>query len=490
MANPTSADVIVVGAGNAALIAALSAHETGARVIVLEKAPKELRGGNSYFTGGGFNFAYRPEDAIELLADASQAEREGIEWEAYTADQYYNDLMRITEVCVNSELAELVALESLPTVKWMKAQGIRWETHHQVDVSALRNGKIHVGKGNAWYRVQGGGVGLVNALFELLERRNIGVMYGTKAVKLLLNQQGQVCGVTAKDKDGFRDIQGRAVILACGSYEANREMRLRYLGPDWEMVPIRGSRFNTGDGLRMALEIGAQAAGHWGGCHAAQVDLDAPDIADPAETDNTTRSGYQMGVIVNVAGKRFVDEGEDLRPYTYTKFAHEVLRQPQRMAVQIMDAKMFPHLSSRYTKGRYLWADSIGELAEKLDINVASLVKTVNEFNAAVQPGIWDLTAKDGKQAIGVFPPKSNWAIELDTPPFYAFPTKAAITFAYGGLKINRRGQVMDNEDEIIPGLYAAGEMVGFWHYRYMGGSGLMVGAVTGRIAGRESGGE
>jgi tricarballylate dehydrogenase len=160
------------------------------------------------------------------------------------------------------------------------------------------------------------------------------------------------------------------------------------------------------------------------------------------------------------------------------------------MAVQIMDAKMFPHLSSRYIKGRYLSAQSIGELAEKLEINVASLVKTVNEFNASVQPGIWDLTAKDGKQAIGLSPPKSNWAIELDKPPFYAFPTKAAITFAYAGLKINRRGQVMDNEDEIIPGLYAAGEMVGFWHYRYMGGSGLMVGAVTGRIAGRESGGE
>jgi tricarballylate dehydrogenase len=196
-----------------------------------------------------------------------------------------------------------------------------------------------------------------------------------------------------------------------------------------------------------------------------------------------------MGIIVNVDGKRFVDEGEDWRPFTYTKFAHEVIRQPQRMAFQVIDSKMLSFLSGRYNRGSQVKAESIEELAEKLEITVDSFVHTVKEFNASIQPGVWDLSVKDGKKASGISPQKSNWAIELAAPPFYAFPTKAAITFTFGGLKINRKAQVIDNEGEVIQGLFAAGEMVGFWHYKYMGGTGLMVGAVTGRIAGKEAGG-
>ncbi len=481
-------DVVVVGAGNAGLLAALSASESGARVLVLEKAPRELRGGNSYFTGAGFRFSYQAGDAHQFLPDVLESEREAIEWEGYTDDQFYSEIMHISEGRVDPELAALVVKESLPTIRWMKAQGLQWEFRRE-DATALREGKIHVGASVPWLRVQNRGVGLVNTLFEMLERKNIPVRYGTKAVKLLQDKRGRVCGVTVKDREGFQDVRAKTVILACGGFEANREMRLKYLGPDWEAIPIRGTRYNTGDGLRMALEVGAQAAGHWAGCHAAQVDISAPDIADPARTDESTRSGYQMGIIVNVDGKRFVDEGEDWRPLTYTKFAHQVIRQPQRMAFQIIDSKMFPYLSGRYNRGTHVQAQSIEELAEKSEIHVDSFVQTVKEFNDAVQPGVWDLATKDGKKAAGISPPKSNWAIKLDTPPFYAFPTKAAITFTYGGLKINSRGQVKDNEGEIIQGLYAAGEMVGFWHYRYMGGTGLMVGAVTGRIAGKEAGG-
>jgi tricarballylate dehydrogenase len=216
--------------------------------------------------------------------------------------------------------------------------------------------------------------------------------------------------------------------------------------------------------------------------------VDAPEIADPATTDESTRSGYQMGIIVNANGKRFLDEGEDWRPFTYTKFARQVIQQPQRMAFQVIDSKMFAYLSGRYNRGSQVKAQSFEELAKGLEVDVDSFVQTVKEFNASVQPGIWDLAIKDGKKAVGISPPKSNWAMQIDTPPFYAFPTKAAITFTFGGLKINTKGQVIDNEGEVIHGLFAAGEMVGFWHYRYMGGTGLMVGAVTGRIAGREAG--
>jgi tricarballylate dehydrogenase len=477
-------DVVVVGAGNAGLLAALSAYETGARVLVLEKAPRELRGGNSYFTGAGFRFSYRAEDAPQLLSDVPESERETIEWEGYTDDQYYSDIMDISEGRIDPELATLVIKESLPTIRWMKSQGLRWEFRRE-DAMALRNGKIYVGSRVPWLRVKNRGVGLVNALFEILEKKNIPVSYGTKAVRLLQDKRGRVCGVTVKQKEGFQDLEAKSVILACGGFEANQEMRLKYLGSEWEAIAIRGTRYNTGDGLRMGLDIGARPAGHWGGCHAAQVDIEAPDIADLAITDESTRSGYQMGIIVNVDGKRFVDEGEDWRPFTYTKFAHQVMRQPQRMAFQIIDSKMFAYLSGRYNRGTHVKAESFEELAEKLEINVDSFVQGVKEFNAAVQPGAWDLSIKDGKKAAGISPQKSNWAIELDTPPFYAFPTKAAITFTFGGLKINSKGQVMDNEGEVVQGLFAAGEMVGFWHHRYMGGTGLMVGAVTGRVAGK-----
>ncbi len=489
MAIAKSNDVIVVGGGNAALLAALSARETGAKVLVLEKAPQESRGGNSYFAGAGFRFAYRPEDAPELIADISESEREAMEWEGYTPDQYYTDLMKVTGGRVIPELAELVVNESLSTIRWMKRQGLKWEFRPE-DATDRKNGKIHIGAAIPWLRVKNRGVGLINMLFELLKEKDIPVMYGTKAVKLLLNKRGQVCGLTVKDKKGFRDIRGKAVVLACGGFEANREMRLKYLGPDWESVPIRGTRYNTGDGLRMALEIGAQTAGHWAGCHAAQVDINAAEIPDLGNTDESTRSGYQMGIIVNIHGRRFVDEGEEWRPFTYTKFAREVNRQPQGVAFQVTDSKMVPHLSGRYNRGTSVSADTMKELAEKLEIDVDAFVKTVNDFNSAVQPGVWDLTTKDGKRAIGISPPKSNWAIELDSSPFTAFPTKPAITFTFGGLKVNRRCQVLDNEEEVIPGLYTAGEMVGFWHQIYMGGSGLMVGAVSGHVAGREAGGE
>jgi tricarballylate dehydrogenase len=480
-------DVVVVGAGNAALLAALSAHETGAKVLVLEKAPRELRGGNSYFTGAGFRFSYRAEDAPQLLSDVPESEREAIEWEGYTDDQYYGDIMDISEGRIDPELATLVVKESLPTIKWMKSQGLQWEFRRE-DAMALKNGKIYVGSRVPWFRVKNRGVGLVNALFAILEKKGIPISYGTKAVRLLQDKKGRVCGVTVKHRDGFQDVEARSIVLACGGFEANQEMRLKYLGSEWETIPIRGTRFNTGDGLRMGLDVGARPAGHWGGCHAAQVDIDASDIADLGATDESTRSGYQMGIIVNVDGRRFLDEGEDWRPFTYTKFAHEVIRQPQRMAFQVIDSKMFPFLSGRYNRGTHVRAQSIEELGEKLELNVDSFVHTVKQFNASIQPGIWDLSIKDGKKASGISPQKSNWAIELDAPPFYAFPTKAAITFTFGGLKINKRGQVIDNEGEVIPGLFAAGEMVGFWHYRYMGGTGLMVGAVTGRIAGREAG--
>ncbi|MBI4526943.1 MAG: FAD-dependent tricarballylate dehydrogenase TcuA [Deltaproteobacteria bacterium] len=489
MAVGKNRDVIIVGSGNSGSLAALATQEVGARVLILEKAPKERRGGNTHFTGGSYRFAYKPDEVRGIIPDLSESELNSMEFEGLSQDQFYGHIMRITEGRANPEMVELLVKESQPTIKWMTAQGAQWEFRPE-DAAALKHGKIHVGSGVQWLRAKNRGEGLSKNLFSILEKRGIPVLYGTKVVKLLQDRRGRVCGVTVKNEEGFEDIEGKAVILACGSFEANREMRLKYLGAEWETMPIRGTRYNTGDGLRMALEIGAQTAGHWAGCHAAQVDVGAPEFPEMTRTDDTTRSGYQMGIIVNVHGKRFVDEGEDWRPFTYTKFAHEIMRQPQRMAFQVIDSKMVDHLSGRYNKGIQVKADTIEELAQKLEIDVDSLVQTVKEFNAGVQTGTWDLTTKDGKRAVGISPPKSNWAIEIDRPPFYAFPTKAALTYTFGGLKTNRKCQVLDNEDNVVPGLYAAGERVGFWHFRYMGGSGLMLGAVTGKIAGAQAGAE
>ncbi|MFC1986992.1 FAD-dependent tricarballylate dehydrogenase TcuA [Chloroflexota bacterium] len=477
-------DVIVVGAGNAALVTALSAHEAGARVLVLEKAPKTMRGGSTYLTGGGFRFVHNGMETIrDLVPDLSEDELRRWQVFPYSADEYYNDFMRVTDGLANPELIEVLVAESNPTVRWMVGQGLKLEIRS--------SGVLHIGerlvrqKGSQPLEAKGGGAGLEDMYFDIAEQKGIEIRYQTKATKLMVNSSGVVCGVTIKDKEGFHDIGSKAVVLACGGFEANPEMRAKYLGNKWDTVKIRGTKYDTGDGHIMAMQIGAQPTGQWTGCHATNIDAEAPDIADRATGDKTSRTDYQYSIIVNSLGKRFVDEGEDIRHFTYAKLGRNVLAQPQGIAFQIFDSKVKHLLQSRYATGRCVTADSIEELAENLEIDSESLTNTLKEFNAAVQKGSFDPTIKDGKGTVGISPPKTNWAQELDSPPFEAYPVMCAITFTFGGLKINRRAQVLDTEDEIIPGLYAAGEIVGGLFYNnYPGGTGIMAGAVFGRIAG------
>jgi tricarballylate dehydrogenase len=269
-------------------------------------------------------------------------------------------------------------------------------------------------------------------------------------------------------------------------------MRTRYLGAGWELAKVRGTRFNTGDGIRMALDAGAMPYGHWSGCHAVAWDLNAPPYGNRGIGDLYQKHSYPFGIVVNVDGERFVDEGADFRNYTYARYGREILRQPQRAAFQIFDAKVTHLLRDEYripqvTKAQ---ADTIEGLAGALGVDVGGLARTVHAFNAAVQPGEFDPAQLDGKCTEGIAPPKSNWAMALDTPPYAGYAVTCGITFTFGGLHIDAEARVLDEEERPIVGLYAAGELVGgLFYHNYAGGSGLMAGAVFGRIAGARAAG-
>ena len=482
-------DVVVVGAGNAALTAALAAASEGAKVAILEKAPEHLRGGNSYFTGGLFRFAYNGiEDISELLPAITSDEKENIDVGSYKESEFYSDVMRVTEGLSDPSLLQTLTSKSFPTMLWMKDQGVPWILAYG------RQAFEHEGKQRFWggliVEAVGGGKGLSDRLFELVERNEIEVFYQTSGTKLSVNQSGSVDGITVKSESGYEDISCKSIVLACGGFEANSEMRTRYLGPGWELAKVRGTQYNTGDGINMALDIGAQSHGHWSGCHAVAWDLNAPAHGDRNVADLFQKHSYPFGLIVNVDGKRFVDEGADLRNYTYAKYGREILKQPQRVAFQLFDQKTKHLLRDEYfiPQMTMVEANTIEELAIGLDINPEELQKTIETYNESVQEGDFNPTALDGKHTKGIFPPKSNWAQEMDSPPYLGYAVTCGITFTFGGLKIDSNTQVQDNSDMPIPGLFAAGELTGGLFYNnYPGGSGLMSGAVFGKIAGKEA---
>jgi tricarballylate dehydrogenase len=307
-------------------------------------------------------------------------------------------------------------------------------------------------------------------------------LYEARATGFLKNATGAVSGVTLQTREATREIKAAAVVLAAGGFEANPEMRARYLGTGWDLVKVRGSRYNFGESLNFALASGAQPTGHWSGCHAVLVDAEAPDV----EAAYEHRYSYPYGIMVDINGKRFVDEGEDFFSYTYAKCGREVLRLPWRTAYQIFDSKTRPLLRSEYNRGSHVSADSIEALAKKLPgLDWENVVKTVADFNGAVNDVPFDPAKRDGKSTAGLTPVKSNWAQRFDTPPYYAFPVTCGITFTFGGIGITEKAEVLDTSGNVMSGLFAAGEITGgsFYH-NYPGGSGLMKGAVFGKLAG------
>ena len=485
----TQYDVVIVGAGNAALSAAIAAREQGAGVLVLERAPDYFRGGNTYFTGGIIRCAYEGIDDIRaLIPDMSPEEERAIDVGRYSQEDFYSDLMRVTDGLSDPELAELLVSQSHPTLVWMQEKGVRFVL--SLGRQAFKVGDKYRFWGGLVVESVGAGKGLSDQQFEVAERMGVEIRYQYRGINLLQDGMGRVSGIRAQGPDGFQDIPAKTVVLCCGGFEANAEMRARYLGPGWELAKVRGIPYNTGDGIRMALDIGAQPCGHWSSCHAVAWDLNAPPYGDRSVTELYQKHSYPFGIIVDIEGGRFVDEGADFRNYTYVTYGREILRQPHGVAFQIFDDKVKHLLREEYRIPQVTMAtaETVGELAERLDISRDGLAETVREFNSAVQEGKYDPTVLDGKGTVGISPPKSNWALPIDSPPFLGYAVTCGISFTFGGLKINRRAQVQDSEDRPIPGLYAAGELVGgLFYYNYPGGAGLAAGAVFGKIAGESA---
>jgi len=298
-------DVVVVGAGNAAFCAALAAREKGAKVLMLERAPKDESGGNSRFTAGAIRCVYNGVDDLKaLMPDLTPEEISRTDFGTYTRDQYFDDMFRVTEYRTDPELCERLVTRSYDTVQWLRRKGMRFAPIYGRQ-AYLVDGRFKFWGGltiEAW----GGGPGLVDQHTTIAERQGIDIRYGARAVSLVYDGHA-VKGVRVKSNGEFADIAARSVVLACGGFEANTEWRTRYLGPGWELAKVRGPRFNTGDGIRMALEIGASSYGNWSGAHAVGWDYNAPEFGDLTVGDNFQKHSYPWGIMVNAAGRRFVD---------------------------------------------------------------------------------------------------------------------------------------------------------------------------------------
>ena len=483
-------DVIVVGGGNAALCAALSAREHCQRVLVLERAPEAEAGGNSRFTAGAMRVAYDGVgDLRTLMPDLTDDEVARTDFGAYTTGQYLDDMARVTQFRCDPDLTEILVKQSFDTLMWMREKGVRFVPIYGRQAFKF-DGRFKFWGGltvEAW----GGGPGLVDALTKTANLAGIDIWYSARAVELMHDDDG-VHGVRVKRDGGSIEMRGRAVVLAGGGFQANAEWRARYLGPNWELAKVRGTRFNTGDVIRMALDIGASPAGNWSGCHAVGWDRNAPEFGDLAVGDAFQKHSYPWGIMLNAEGRRFVDEGADFRNYTYAKYGRVILNQPGQFAWQVFDKKVLHLLRDEYRIKQVtrVSANSLEELVTKLDdVNAVAALAEIRAYNQSVMREVaFDPNVKDGRGTRGLEIPKSNWANTVDEPPFEAYAVTCGITFTFGGLRIDTQARVMSSDGAPIPGLFAAGELVGgIFFFNYPGGTGLTNGAVFGRIAGRNA---
>src|SRR5216683_3580022 len=344
--------------------------------------------------------------------------------------------MRVTNGLADPELAQLLVSDSFPTLKWLQEHGVRFVL--AFGRQAFKREDKYYFWGGLLVEAVGAGKGLSDQQFAVAERLGVEICYATKGIRLLQDQQGRVIGVTVQGRDGFADLHSKAVILASGGFEANAEMRTRYLGQGWELAKVRGIPYNTGDGIRMALDIGAQSHGHWSGCHAVAWDLNAPPTGDRTITELYQKHSYPFGLIVNADGKRFVDEGADFRNYTYAKYGRVVLEQPGQFAWQIFDQKV-KHMQRDEYKIRQVTkvvADTIEEFAQKLEgVNAQQFLKTIAEYNKAIRSDVpFNPNVKDGRRTEGLAVNKSNWANTIDEPPFEGYAVTCGLTLTSGAV--------------------------------------------------------
>ncbi|APX02918.1 FAD-dependent tricarballylate dehydrogenase TcuA [Arthrobacter sp. QXT-31] len=481
-----SADVIVVGGGNAGFTAAHAAAVRGRKVILLEKGSEDMGGGNSFYTAGATRIAH--SGLADLLDWVEPDERhDRTEVPPYSADEYAADLAKVTEGRNDPDLTKVLVEESQPTLRWLNSLGLKYrlmyerQAYERTDGSFLFWGGLHVGN-------VGGGEGLIADHTRVAAELGIEVRYGHAAKSLVL-ENGRVTGVAVETADGEVRLSAESVILTAGGFESDPEWRREHLGEGWENAKVRGTPYNTGDMIAAALEVGATKGGDWRTCHSVQWDAFTPTNESNRElTNRLTRQSYPLGIIVNAEGRRFLDEGADFRNYTYAKYGKEILKQPGSVAYQIFDATLRPMLRTEEYDMPGISvevADTLEELATKIGIDPEKLSKTVSDFNNSIDRNVtFDPNVKDGRAA-ATEPVKSNWAAPIETGPFYAYGVTCGITFTFGGIKADTHGRVLGADGKHIEGLFVAGEMLGgLFSTNYPGGSGLAAGCVFGRRAG------
>jgi tricarballylate dehydrogenase len=451
-------DVLVIGGGNAALCAAISARRQGASVLVLEGAPKFYRGGNTRHTR---NMRCAHDAATEILTGP------------YTEQEFWEDLLRVTGGETDQELARFMIAESKDILNWIVEQGVRWQPS--------LGGTLSLGRTNSFFL--GGGRAMLNALYRTAEALGVEIMYDAEVVDLEIDN-GMFLSAMLTRGDGRMSVRAAALVAAAGGFEANIEWLKQYWGEAADNFLIRGTPYNRGSILKMLLDKGVHEVGDPTQCHAVAIDARAPRFDGGIIT---RLDCVVFGIVVNRNAERFYDEGEDIWPKRYAIWGRLVAGQPGQIAYIIFDStvltsfmpSLFPPIK----------ADTIAELAGKLELDPSALEKTVAGFNAAVKPGTFDHTILDDCRTEGLAPPKTHWARKIDTPPYYAYPVRPGITFTYLGTRVNREARMQMKDGKPSANMFAAGEiMAGNVLGRgYAAGIGMTIGSVFGRVAGREA---
>ncbi|WP_227778452.1 FAD-dependent tricarballylate dehydrogenase TcuA [Haladaptatus pallidirubidus] len=451
-------DVIVVGCGMAGLSASNRASQLGYDVGVLEKSPKEHRGGHTRFS-----------ESFRVPSADVDFEKYGYEFtiDDYTADEFYDDIMKQTDGRANPALARTLVDNAGETVEWLTERGVSWDME-----------PLNVGYTVA--RTFFDGEELVADLVDAAEEDGTTFYYETEACELVFEDDGKVAGVHARTGDGLVEYFADAIIVGAGGYESNPEKRTKYYGSDYDAMKVRGSRYNTGEAIEMVADAGGNTVGQWGGAHMALIDSESPDVEGGANRVD----GYQYGVLINNEGKRFFDEGEDARAHTYAKLGRIIFEQPGHTAYIVVDEPL-KDLMRATGPGDRVKADSVEKLLDTLGCeNPERGAETIETFNEACDPDEFDPDSLDGNDTEGLNLEKSNWALPIDEPPYYGYSVTGGITFGFGGIETDTDGRAIDTVGRAIPGLYVAGNTTGgLFFENYPGGTGLQNAAVYGKLA-------